>query len=54
MGPDDETAAVAVVTDDMNGNYFLTLGVGDGTFKRWKLTEKLARKIRRELNERLD
>jgi hypothetical protein len=54
MSPEDKTAAVAVVTNDHDGNYFITLGVGDGTCERWKVKESLARKLRRELNDRFD
>lgn len=50
----DHIALVAVVTGDKPGERRITLGAGDGTFQRWKLTEELARKLRRELNERLD
>jgi hypothetical protein len=50
----DRKAAVAVITGDTPGERYITLGEGDGTFQRWKLTEELARKIRRELNGRLD
>jgi hypothetical protein len=50
----DKIAVIAVVTGDQPDDRYITLGVGDGTFERWKLTESLARKIRRELNQRLD
>ena len=46
-------AAVAVLTSE-GPDLFLTLGPGDHTSQRWKLTPSLARKLRRELNERLD
>lgn len=48
-----QTAAVAVVTQEARELY-ITLGPGDHTSQRWRLTESLARKIRRELNEKLD
>lgn len=50
----DIEAAVAVITGDRPGERFITLGAGDGGFQRWRLSEELARKIRRELNARLD
>lgn len=49
-----EVAAIAVITGDKPDDRYITLGIGDGTFQRWKLSEILARKLRRELNERLD
>lgn len=53
--PDNHAEAViAVVTGDKPDERYITLGPGDGTFQRWKLSEVLARKLRRELNERLD
>jgi hypothetical protein len=50
----DHVAAVAVITGDKAGERCIKLGPGDGTFQRWRLSEELARKIRRELNARLD
>jgi hypothetical protein len=50
----EKTAKIAAVTGDRPGERYITLGVGDGAFERWKLSEDLARKIRRELNARLD
>lgn len=47
-------AEIAVVTGDRPEDYCITLGKGDGTFERWKLSYDLAKKIRRELNQRLD
>jgi hypothetical protein len=51
---DERTAKIAAVTGDRPGERYITLGEGGGTFDRWKLSEGLARKIRRELNSRLD
>lgn len=48
-----EEIRVAAVTDD-DGDIILMVGPGDHTCQRFKLTESLARKLRRELNERLD
>lgn len=50
----DQIASVAVITGDKPEERYITLGQGDGSFQRWKLSEMLARKIRRELNQRLD
>ncbi|MCP3368292.1 hypothetical protein [Bradyrhizobium cajani] len=50
----DRVAAVVVITGDTPGERYITLGEADGTFQRWRLTEEQARKIRRELNSRLD
>ena len=50
----DKIARVAAITGDQPDERYITLGEGDGTFVRWKLSESLARKIRRELNQRLD
>jgi hypothetical protein len=47
-------AVVAVITGDKPDDRSITLGVGDGTFQRWKLTDSLLKKLRREINERLD
>ena len=47
-------AVVAVITGERPHDYCITLGIGDGTSERWKLSYALARKLRRELNERLD
>jgi hypothetical protein len=49
----ESIATVAVITDDADG-IKITLGPGDHTSQSWRLTESLARKLRRELNERLD
>ncbi len=46
-------ARVACATNE-GREIFITLGTGDHTCQRWKLSESLARKLRRELNERLD
>ena len=46
-------ASIAVITNEAD-DLFITLGSGDHTSQRWKLTPSLARKLRRELNERLD
>jgi len=46
-------AAVAVLTKTEEG-FFITLGEGDHSCDRWKITESLAKKLRRELNEKLD
>lgn len=54
MTPSNKEAAIAVITGDKIGERYITLGERDGEFQRWKLTEDLARKIRRELNVRLD
>jgi hypothetical protein len=51
---EDLTATVACITGDRVDERYITLGVGDGTFQRWKLTDSLLKKIRREINERLD
>jgi hypothetical protein len=50
----DREARIAIITGDEVGERYITLGEGDGSFTRWKLSEELARKIRRELNARLD
>ena len=49
-----QTATVAVITGDKPDDRCITLGPGDGTFQRWKLSESLLKKIRREINEKLD
>ena len=47
-------AHVAVITGDNPDDRYITLGIGDGTFQRWHLTDSLLKKLRREINERLD
>jgi hypothetical protein len=47
-------AVVADVSGDQVDDRYMTLGIGDGTFHRWKLTDSLLRKVRREINEKLD
>ena len=54
MHPSDKIAASATITGDLPGERYITLGERDGMFQRWRLTEEQARKIRRELNQRLD
>lgn len=34
----DRVAAVVVITGDKTGERYITLGEGDGTFQRWKLS----------------
>lgn len=47
-------AVVADVVEEVRGDFIIVLGEGDHTCQRWQLTESLAKKIRRELNRRLD
>lgn len=47
-------AIVADVVEEVRGEFILMLGSGDHSCERWQLTESLARRIRRELNRRLD
>lgn len=47
-------AVVAVITGDAEDDRYITLGPGDGTSDRWKLTDSLLKKLRREINARLD
>lgn len=47
-------AAVAVISGDRPNERYITLGPGDGTFQRWKLDDGLLKKLRREINARLD
>ncbi len=46
-------AVIAAITNE-GPDLYLMIGPGDHTSQRWKLSESLARKLRRELNERLD
>jgi hypothetical protein len=48
------TAVIAGITEPNKGELYLLLGEGDHNCQRWKISESLARKLRRELNERLD
>lgn len=50
---DAETVTVAAIVPE-GEEIILMLGPGDHSCQRFKLTESLARKLRRELNERLD
>lgn len=47
-------ASVAAVVGDKPEEHVLMLGVGDGTSQRWKLTDSLLRKLRSEINPRVD
>ena len=50
----DREARVACITGDKPDDYCITIGPGDGTFVRWKISYETAKKLRRELNQRLD
>ena len=47
-------AAVAAVVEPVKGEIYVMLGEGNHDCERWLLTESLARKLRRELNAKLD
>ncbi|WP_315792206.1 hypothetical protein [Bradyrhizobium sp. SZCCHNRI1002] len=51
---DGKVATIAAITGDRPGDRSILLVDGAGECQRWTLTEELARKIRRELNQRLD
>lgn len=55
LGPRDEEyqAVVASIKGDIPDQRYITLGVGDGTYHRWGLTDSLMKKIWRDINERL-
>ena len=53
MAPKMRTAKVAAVTDEA-GEFFLTICEDGRDCDRWRISASLARKLRRELNERLD
>lgn len=55
LGPRDEEyqAVVASIKGDEHDKRYITLGVGDGTFHRWSLTDSLMKKIWRDINDRL-
>jgi hypothetical protein len=48
----EEVVVAAIVPE--GEDIVLMVGPGDHSCQRFKLTESLARKLRRELNERLD
>lgn len=50
----EKVAIVAVVTGDRPDERYITLVEEGGSFQRWKLSELLAKKVRREFNQRLD
>lgn len=49
-----KTALVAAITEPVKGELYVMLGEGDHDCVRWKITQELARKLRRELNQKLD
>lgn len=49
-----KTAAVAGVTEPTKGEFYILLGEGNHDCTRWRLSESLLKKIRREINEKLD
>ena len=51
---EDKEAKIACITGDRPDDYCITIGPGDGTFVRWKISYETAKKLRRELNQRLD
>lgn len=51
---EDREAIIACITGDRPDDYCITIGPGDGTFVRWKISYETAKKLRRELNQRLD
>jgi hypothetical protein len=51
---DCKTAQVAAVIEPSKGELYVMLGEGNHDCTRWRLTESLARKLRRELNDKLD
>jgi hypothetical protein len=53
MAPKIRTAKVAAVTDEA-GEFFLMICEDGQDSDRWRISASLARKLRRELNERLD
>jgi hypothetical protein len=51
---DCKKAFVAGIVEPVKGEIYVMLGEGNHDCERWLLTESLARKLRRELNEKLD
>ena len=51
---DCQSAQVAGITEPTKGEYYILLGPGDHTATRWRMTESLLKKLRREINEALD
>jgi hypothetical protein len=49
-----QTAHVAGITEPSKGEYYIILGTGHHDCTRWRMTESLLKKIRREINEKLD
>ena len=49
-----QDAAVAGITEPSKGEYYIILGTGNHDCTRWRMTESLLKKIRREINEKLD
>jgi len=47
-------AIVAAVIEPSKGEYYIMLGPGDSSAARWRITDSLLKKIRREINEKLD
>jgi len=51
---DCKTAQVAAIIEPTKGEFYIMLGRGDHTCERWRIDESLARKLRKELNQKLD
>jgi hypothetical protein len=51
---DCKAAFVADIVEPSPGEYYIMLGEGNHDCERWRLTEDIARKLRRALNARLD
>jgi len=51
---DCQDALVAGITEPSKGEYYIILGAGNHDCTRWRMTESLLKKIRREINEKLD
>lgn len=51
---DCKTAMVAAIVEPTKGELYIMLGAGDHSCERWRIDEDLAKKLRRELNARLD
>lgn len=51
---DCPSAIVAAVIEPSKGEYYIMLGPGDSSATRWRMTESLLKKLRREINEKLD
>lgn len=49
-----QTAHVAAILEPAKGEYYILLGPGDHSATRWRMTESLLKKIRREINDKLD